>query len=530
MLKQLMNIFRKTNDRPIIGSQLPRVPSDRYVEEESQYMSMAKIDSIMADANSGDPGRLYKLAMELMDKNFDIRHAIDVRVGAVMGIPWDVTPASKSQDDIQVAEALKYELENAGSDSDDVTTTRDLISSLAFGVYVGASINEIIWGPGGSLQGFVPVELRNVTFRESYFNPALRMKNGSTILLARENFIVSMIRDASGDPSRGGLIRVLAYLHCFFNLNFKYLMRFLEKHGMPFITAKVGQTSWENEREAIKAIIRNFGSDGGGVINKDTELELVESASKGEGYFQLLDYCAATVQRIVLGQTASSSSGGGLSRDNAQAQVRQDILESDCVMISSIINSRLVPIWMGYNYGADWKLPKFVMKYERPEDEKAKSEALQQKGEALGSFVRAGLITPDIQTEASAREMAGLPPPSQAVIDFYQENDGVRQPVTLKSKGEPDQGGFGGIAMSAIQSAAKDAQAADKWLATPAQKILAFINGDTDELPDLNINDFDNAALADHITAEMIDTMTLSKLREAKALADRIKSKEDKRG
>ena len=122
---------------------------------------------------------------------------------------------------------------------------------------------------------------------------------------------------------------------------------------MPFLIAKVDSSAFEKEKNLVKRLIRNFGTSGGGIFTKNVELQLLECKNNGEVYFRLLEYLEAAVNKVILGQTASSGDSSGLSKGDAQSKVRQDILESDCRIIQHVINAQLLKPWTLYNYGPE---------------------------------------------------------------------------------------------------------------------------------------------------------------------------------
>ena len=166
---------------------------------------------------------------------------------------------------------------------------------------------------------------------------------------------------------RGGLIRPLAWLHCFKSVNEKDLLAFIERYGMPFIAGMVDPTTFEKEKNLLKRLILNFGSSGGGVFTKNVELKLLECTGKGEAFFQLLQYLEAAVNKVILGQTASSGESAGLSKGDAQSKVRQDILEADCRTLQRVINTQLLKPWTRYNCG-EVAPPQLVIDCAAPED------------------------------------------------------------------------------------------------------------------------------------------------------------------
>lgn len=72
------------------------------------------------------------------------------------------------------------------------------------------------------------------------------------------------------------------------------------------------------------------------------------------------------------------------------------------------------------------------------EDMKIKFDNLKSKFDAYGVAVRAGAITPQTMDERSFREEADLPDMSDEVNDAWNDDGGVRRPITLQSKTERD--------------------------------------------------------------------------------------------
>jgi phage gp29-like protein len=256
-----------------------------------------RLERIIAQANMGEVRELHRLATELEEKNWTVQHSIQTRVASVAGTSWTIEPADKSAKAKQIAEKLKTELENCGGGGDD--TFADLLGDLAYSVLPGVTCSEIIWQPGGALKGFARVQNGGLVFTD-FSGPKLAAA-ASYIPLEPAKFVCLIRRSPSGDPARGGLIRTLAWLHCFMSINFKDLLRFIERCGMPFLVAKVDDNSFKTQLDVLQRLIRNFGPDGGGIFTRGTELELMQASNtNGEVYFELLKYVDAAIEKTVL--------------------------------------------------------------------------------------------------------------------------------------------------------------------------------------------------------------------------------------
>ena len=306
----------------------------------------------------------------MLERNWDIIGALGQRSDALLGVEYDVQPGGDSELDALAAKAFEKELRSAG-ELNDLETFHDLLEHLTGAVVMPFAAAEIVWGEGGKLEGFSGIEAHHFTLRES-FVPRLVCDEyplGMPEEEAKNRFIFHQFR-RKADPARSGLIRVLAWLHCFQNWPIKDLFSFIERFGMPFVIAKVDQTAWDNERAVLHSLIRNFGPNGGGVFTKATELELLNASNTGGDnvYFRALEFTHNAIYTLLVGQLASSGDSSGMSNGTAQTEVRQDILEADARAIESTVRARIAAPWTAFHYrGA--AVPKLHFHVEPAEDQ-----------------------------------------------------------------------------------------------------------------------------------------------------------------
>ena len=365
-------------------------PADRARDDVARGLTPEKIDSILNLANSGDPRDQARLCRDVLERDWSIMHALSTRYGALEGLSWHLDPAP-GEPRTAALDALEGELRACGDSGEPgVTGFAGLLSALEAAMLPGYAAVEKLWTGGGRIAGFAEVPAEAILFLEE--GPAVETEEHPRGLpLDPDRFLFHACRVRGGDPARGGLVRPLAWLHCFANVGVKDMLGFVERHGMPFIVGKVDQTGWESERGAVKRLIRNFGPSGGGVFTRNVELQLLETHSTGDVYFRLLEYLDDAVARVVLGQTASSGDSAGLSKGDAQSKVRQDLLEADCRRVESAVRSGLLAQWMRYNAPGE-AVPSLKLECEAPEDR-------LQLAQTLAALAGAGL-------EADPEEMS----------------------------------------------------------------------------------------------------------------------------
>ena len=83
------------------------------------------------------------------------------------------------------------------------------------------------------------------------------------------------------------------------------------------------------------------------------------------------------VNKVILGQTASSGDNSGWSKGDAQSQVRQDILESDCTKLMRLVDTQIIKPYVLYNCGPDVKLPRFEIDFTPPADKEKLSQVIK---------------------------------------------------------------------------------------------------------------------------------------------------------
>lgn len=357
--------------------------ADRAQIEVTRGLIPEKLDRIMRAANSGDTRDQSRLCRELLEHNADIAQAIRTRIDAVVGTPWTITPGDDTPQAKEAAELLKKQLEAIDGGVDNF---EEMLEDLMGALLPGFAVSEILWLPGGGIAGFNSIEQYHFSLTESFFPQLVTSDRPRGIAIPRNRILYHRFRMHGKDPARGGLIRPLAWLHCFNNLNEKNLLAFAERYGMPFLAAKVDENAFNKERNTIKRLIRNFGSAGGGLFTRNVELQLLQAAS-GDGniYFRLKEALANSINQLVLGQVASSGDSSGLSGGDAQSKVRQDILEGDCRRLARTINAQLCVPWTYYNFGNSIPPPHFSLECAAPEDLEKLSRVIQ--GLSAAGFV-----------------------------------------------------------------------------------------------------------------------------------------------
>lgn len=436
-------------------------PGDRYQTDPTTGMTPESLASVLNQASQGDPQHQALLARAILEKNWDIQAAVGVRCAAVEGTEFDVVPPDGLEEDARakaIAAHAKRVL-SACVGSKQALGFRGWIGHSMSALLPGYACTEILWAAGGAeIAGFSAIDTDAITFRDSR-EPLIDSRMRGPLPMVPHKFTFHWHRATSGDATRGGLIRPLGWMHLFQIFGVKNLLRLVEKCGMPFVAALVDENDYDKTRAELAYLIRNFGSDGGGVFTKAVELKLLEAANAtGDIQFRLLEYFKAAAQVIILGQLASSGDAGGLSKGTAQDNVRKDLLESDCCQIARTTRQDILTPWTMFNYGADAPVPDLRFQLEEEADLDAKAKVYETLNR-IGYRVRQDRVEKEFGVEVEPVPVPNGPP---ALMEDRTPQDARRTRVRI---GQQATVARDAIVDAALAEAKRDSSIARTWLA-----------------------------------------------------------------
>ena len=350
-------------------------------QEASKYrLTPSRLVQIITDADAGDPREQAALFPTLLEKEPLLAAHLNTRRLAVLSKPWRVQSKKQPELAAEISDALaKAGLQKAMG---------GLLAAVGFG-YAGVAVDWLEGGAG--IAGFRPISNDRWLFDEGG-NPALSGADGRPIPLAEFHpaQIMFLVNDgAAGLPCRAGLLRTLLWLHMFKNAAFTEWNRFLERFGMPFLLGKIpsGDFSDEKKRRDLLASLLQVRSGGAGVGTTETTMDLLNGAAgnNSDAFESHQRYCDEIMTLTVLGQLASSDRGSGLSQGGMQEEVRQDLLEADCAMLSEVVQNRLVDWLCRLRYGIDDTSDMcFVIDCQKAEDLNVRADRDEKIARAAG--------------------------------------------------------------------------------------------------------------------------------------------------
>jgi len=362
-------------------------------------LSPARLATILSNAADGNAWDYLTLAEEMEEREPHYASVLGTRKRAVSGIEPTVEAASESPEDMKIAAAVR-ELTRKPEFG-------EAVDDLLDGLGKGFSTVEIVWDKGVS---WIPT----YRWRDPRFF-VFDQEDGRTLRLMDERhhngialppfkFIIHTPRIKSGIPIRGGLARLAAASYMCKSFTLKDWMAFAEIFGMPLRLGRYNSNATQKDIETLIKAVANIGSDAAAVLPDTMRIDFQETA-KGAGghelFLKLAEWLDRQVSKAVLGQTASSEgTPGKLGNDDAQDDVRKDILKADAKALANTLNRDLVKPFVDINFGKQEAYPRIMLAVHEPEDIKALTDALEK-------LVPLGLKVP----AAWARDKLGVPDP-----------------------------------------------------------------------------------------------------------------------
>ena len=386
-------------------------------------LTPSRLASLLNAATEGDALDYLILAEEMEEREPHYASVLGTRKRAVSGIDATVEAASDAPHDVELADAVR----GLTRDPAFGELTDDLLDALG----KGFSVCEILW------------DRRQTTWRPNYvwrdprffvFDPA----DGRTLRLIDEadangqelppyKFIVHQPRLKSGLPIRGGLARVAAVSYMCKAYTLKDWMAFAEVFGMPLRLGRYGPGASEDDISTLVTAVANIGSDAAAVLPESMRIEF-EAAAQGAGghelFLKLAEWLDRQISKAVLGQTASTEgTPGKLGGDDAQDDVRKDILRADAKQLANTLNRDLVRPYIDLNFGLQADYPRILVQAHEAEDTAALASALAQLVPLGGLGIQASIV----------RDRLGFPDPAPGA-ELLGQGDGTAETGTAESR------------------------------------------------------------------------------------------------
>jgi phage gp29-like protein len=265
-----------------------------------------------------------------------------------------VSACSTSRESGAMSRKWKVDRERAGSASAELIEAllknmklRQAMREIQEAWGYGYQVCEVVWERQGNY--LLPVKLVGKPQRWFMFGPdnILRRKTKEFDLagspIEQYKFLPTTYR-ASYDNPYGEA----QYSMCFWPVTFKkgglkFWAIFLEKFGMPHAFGKVARNASAEDRSSLLDSLSKMVRDAVAVFPDDASVELVEAASvsgNSDAFEKYARFHDSAISSVLLGHSAAvDATPGKLGNDDTALEARQDIVDSDCEMVSETINT-----------------------------------------------------------------------------------------------------------------------------------------------------------------------------------------------
>ncbi len=400
-------------------------------------------DPVLRTESQGKGLRLY----DEVDRDPHAGSVLQTRALAVVGKEWSVIPAQSarragrpaatSQEQV-VADYVTEVLENCNFDQ----ARQELLQAILYGYFAA----EVLWlkRPDDriGIKKLVGKHPRRFVFtaeRELRLLTPQNMIDGEELPDCK--FIAFTFGD-SDNPYGRGLGRRLWWPVWFKKNGIKFWMVFLDKFGMPTTVGKYPPGTLKDEQDRLLEAIEAIQTDTGIKIPDSMNIELLEAARAGTvTHEQLCEYMDRQISKAVLGQTATTEgTPGKLGNEDAQDDVRQDIVEADADLLDSVLNETLVRWIVDYNFPDVTDYPKLITHAAPKPDLKERSELDKTLASDIGLPVGTQYFyeTYGIPEPAEGEDLV-KPQPKTPALPFGKDEKGKEAKFAEALRFTPDQ-------------------------------------------------------------------------------------------
>lgn len=269
------------------------------------------------------------------------------RMRAVVGREWVVEEASERPADMAAAELVRTALTHMGYDAACMAGLTAIIA--------GYSVQEVVWEPvtidgrtwilPASVRFKRPTRFRFTADRELRLITREQMTDGVPVP-DRKFLVIRHNEHLTEDPHGLGIGHVLWWYAFFKRKGLAFWLIFAEKFGSPTALGKHPAGATTTEVQKLLRTLMAISQETAIAIPEGMTAELIEASRTGgaDGYQKLLDYFDRMASIAILGETLTTHIGSSGSKAAASVhdEVREDICDADCDLLSAAHNASLI--------------------------------------------------------------------------------------------------------------------------------------------------------------------------------------------
>lgn len=232
-------------------------------------------------------------------------------------------------------------------------------------------------------------------------------------------FIVSVAKNKSGHPLGGAMLHVLAWYWSAMNFSLEWFLNFTQVFGQPIRWATYDPQMDDADQKKLEAMLKNMGTAAWAMFPDGAQMELKESAQRGENpQERLVSLCNTAARLLILRQTLTADVGGEGSGSRALGEVHErveDDVKLGCGRWIAKQIQQLADATHDLNFGPDGPRPRVELVI--PDEDQS-----VQTSEVLSNISTAGLeptdeALPDLSAKLGFDVQRKAPPePDPALV------------------------------------------------------------------------------------------------------------------
>jgi phage gp29-like protein len=165
---------------------------------------------------------------------------------------------------------------------------------------------------------------------------------------------------------------------------------FCDKFAGPTVTGEYPSGALKEQQDALLAAAQAVHTNSAVIYPQGMKLDLLEAARSGSitTYKELVEYMDGAMTVVILGQTATTEgTPGALGNQDAQADVRGDLVKADADALCEALNSEngVVRWLVDYQFPGTRNYPQIWIKCEDEEDELTVAERDEKRSSAVAA-------------------------------------------------------------------------------------------------------------------------------------------------
>jgi phage gp29-like protein len=391
-----------TSEKPVPVTQ--RIVTYNPLHEPESYIEWADVERVgmaIRSARGGNTQPLFALYRDIILSDSHIQAELAKRKIAILGDTMRIIPYDKKnpadRDAAAFCEQQIYELKS----------WRTSMSALMDGVLWPVAVCEktfVAEGQGYRIADLPQVPAHLLDFSSGKLQIRHTDQDGAitenSIDPDPERFVIHRGHLLTSPDHFGGPMRSLLYWWLCGSMSRDWWVRFLERHGSPFIVGKFAPGN-DNDRRIILGAMDQATRSFGIAVSTTTEIQLIEASKAGaDAYAAFMAVAQREKSKLILGQTLSAQTdptGLGSGVADLQSDVREDIRKHDALMLSETLRDQLLAQLCRINRLPG--RPPYIMWG------KATKGEIQATANALTSLRQAGYIAAESAMEPLSEEL-----------------------------------------------------------------------------------------------------------------------------